>query len=115
MFVVRRTIKLWGVIEASEPVRIEGMIDGCVRADIIEIAFEGVAKGDVVGADVKIYGTVIGDVYADKLTLGRGCHLEGAIYHADMILETGATFEGKSRRYSDPRSMAPIYETGEEA
>lgn len=110
MFVVRRNIKIWGTIQSPEPVKVEGLVDGCVMADIIEIPFEGTVRGDVIGAEVKVQGTVIGDVYADKLTLGRGCHLEGEIYHAELALETGATFEGKSRRYAEPRKMAPIYE-----
>ncbi|MEO1207120.1 MAG: polymer-forming cytoskeletal protein [Pseudomonadota bacterium] len=110
MFIVRRKIKIWGTIQAPEPVKVEGYVDGCVMADIIEVAFEGTVQGDVIGAEVKVQGTVIGDVYADKLILGRGCHLEGEIYHAELTLETGATFEGKSRRYAEPRKLAPVYE-----
>lgn len=115
MFVVRRGIRIWGTIVSPEPLRIEGFVDGCVVSDLIEVAFEATTRGDIVGETVVINGTVIGDVYADKLTLARGCYVEGDIFHAELQLESGATFEGKSRRYNDPRSLAPPWEETEDS
>lgn len=110
MFVVSRGIKIWGTLQSPEPVLVEGFVDGCVIADRIEVARGAVVRGDVIGASVEVRGRVDGEIYADKLTLTHGSLVEGAIYHGELVLEGGATFEGKSRRYAEPRKLAPVYD-----
>ncbi len=110
MFVVSRGVKIWGTLHSSEPVRVEGFVDGCIIAETIDVDRSGTVHGDVIAASVLIRGTVTGDVYADRLTLADGSLVEGAIYHGELVLEGGATFEGKSRRYAEPRKLAPVYD-----
>ena len=110
MFVVSKGVKIWGTLHSPEGVRVEGLVDGCLIAERVEVSATGTVTGDLISSEVRIAGRVHGDVYADKLTLAEGCHVEGAIYHRELVLQTGATFEGQSRRYDEPRKLAPAYD-----
>lgn len=114
MFVVSRGIKIWGTLQSAVPVHVEGFVDGCIIADSIEVDRGATVAGDVIAAVVIVRGRVDGDIYADKLTLCDDSHVEGAIYHSELVLEGGATFEGKSRRYAEPRKLAPVYDLSTE-
>ena len=106
-FVVPRAVTIVGTVYFDGPVLVEGTVDGGVRGLTVQIAEKGVVDGLVVGDHVVVLGEVNGSIYAKYLVLRTASTVEGQIYHEALVLESGCFFEGKSRRYSNPVSLAP--------
>lgn len=106
-FVVPRAVTIVGTVYFDGPVLVEGTVDGGVRGLTVQIAEKGVVDGLVVGDHVIVLGEVNGSIYAKELVLRTASTVEGQIYHEALVLESGCFFEGKSRRYSNPVSLAP--------
>lgn len=74
-------------------------IDGIIKGDLtgengIVIGNNGMVEGNVCAAEVIVYGTVKGNIEADKLELKRGANVNGDISANNLITEPGAVFNG---------------------
>ena len=106
-FVVPRDVTIAGTVHFDGPVMVEGVVDGGVRSPTVQIAKDGIVEGTIVADHVVVLGGVNGSIYARELVLRTECTVEGRIFHSALVLENGCYFEGQSRRYIDPISMAP--------
>ncbi|SVD41720.1 uncharacterized protein METZ01_LOCUS394574 [marine metagenome] len=86
-----------GPIRLKEGIIIYGKVYGDVSTSgPIRIIQNGLVQGGVQGSDIRVGGTVIGDVIADgQVILGRNCVLKGDISYRKLLIEDGAQFEGK--------------------
>lgn len=84
-----------------------GRINGSLRCKRFVLDREGELEGILVADTAAIWGYVNAEMYAPVIELHAGCSVEGAAYHEQFILDREAFFEGKSRRYQNPQSMAP--------
>ena len=86
-----------GPIRLKEGIIIYGKVYGDVSTNgPIRIVQNGLVQGGVNGSDIRIGGTVIGDVIADgQVILGSNCVLKGDISYRKLLIEEGAQFEGK--------------------
>ncbi len=106
-FVVHQDVTIAGTVYFDGPVLVEGVVDGGVRSPTVQIAKNGIVEGTIVADHVVVLGGVNGSIYAKELALRTECTVEGQIFHSALVLENGCYFEGQSRRYADPISMAP--------
>jgi cytoskeletal protein CcmA (bactofilin family) len=94
---------------------IHGQVDGELRADSVFIAKGGTVLGTIVAGEVVVEGSALEAlVFADRIVLRQGSQTTGEIWHKELVLEAGHLFEGKSRRHSEPRSLAPADEDNSE-
>ena len=97
-----------GSIYIDGNVRLEGTIDGEIRCTELDVGKQARVRGRIVAERVTVYGTVVaGSIYANVLILRPGCNVEAEIYHEQLQLEQGSYFDGKSRRVTDPTTLAP--------
>ena len=55
-----------------------------------------VVQGNVAGSNIRVGGTVIGDVKSDgQVVLRKNCVLKGDISYRNLHIEDGAQFEGQ--------------------
>lgn len=104
---VGRDVSMQGLFTCDGLVRIEGRLQGEVRCGTLLVSRQGIVEGRIVAEHVVVYGTVQGDIYAQLIELMADCSVEGEIYHADLHLQQGSWFEGKSRRHVDAVALAP--------
>jgi len=64
------------------------------------------AAGTIRAEDIVIFGQVMGSVGGRSVSLQSTSRVEGDVYHQVLIIEQGASFEGKSVR-SDDRFASP--------
>ena len=82
----RRNLIVEGQITAEVPLLAHG----------VAIGREGRVRGDIHAAVIRVEGEVVGDLYAEAQV--RVCHLasvRGNITSPNVILEEGASFEGR--------------------
>jgi cytoskeletal protein CcmA (bactofilin family) len=89
-------MRVVGDCETDGTLRIEGMIEGTVRAGkAVVIGKDGVVKGDVVTQDAIVGGRVTGAVVAEsRLELQATCVIEGEIRARRIKLDEGGRVNG---------------------
>jgi cytoskeletal protein CcmA (bactofilin family) len=89
-------MKVIGDCETDGTVRIEGTVQGSVRAGkAVVVGKDGLVDGNIDTQDAVISGRVKGTVIAEsRLELQSTCHLEGEVRARRMQLEEGAVLNG---------------------
>ena len=89
-------MKVVGDCETDGTIRIEGLVEGSVRAGkAVVVGKDGRVKGDVTTQDAVISGSVVGTVSAEsRLELQATARIEGEVRARRMQLEEGALLNG---------------------
>jgi cytoskeletal protein CcmA (bactofilin family) len=89
-------MKVVGDCETDGAVRIEGTVQGNIRAGkAVVVGKEGLVEGDIFTEDAVISGTVRGMIRAgSRLEVQGSSRIEGEIVAARMQLEEGAVLNG---------------------
>lgn len=95
--VISKALKITGQLESTENVRIEGEVDGDIRAANVKVGSNAKVKGNVYGDEVELSGTVDGKIEAKKVILTRTAHMSGDVIHQDITIESGAFIDGHCR------------------
>lgn len=95
--VISKALKITGQLESTENVRIEGEVDGDIRAVNVKVGSNAKVKGNVYGEEVELSGTVDGKIEAKKVVLTRTAHMSGDVIHQDITIESGAFIDGHCR------------------
>ena len=87
-----------GELNVKGTVRIDGFLDGDVRADCVIVGESGKVKGDVKSRRTVVGGTVEGNIDADDIVeLKHKSCVVGEIRTGKLAVSEGAVFEGSSR------------------
>lgn len=89
-------MKVVGDCDTDGTVRIEGVVEGAVRAGkAVVVGKDGRVKGDIVTQDAVISGTVQGTLTAEsRLEIQATARIDGEIRARRMQLEEGAILNG---------------------
>lgn len=90
-------MRVVGDCETEGTIRIEGYVEGTVRAGkAVVIGKEGVVKGDVLTQDAVVGGQVHGTLVAEsRLELQATCQVDGEVRARRIQLEEGGKVNGK--------------------
>jgi cytoskeletal protein CcmA (bactofilin family) len=88
-----------GKLSFATPTRIEGRLKGELRAsDLLVIGPQAVVQANVHAAKLVVLGEVRGQVQgANRIEICAGGRLYGDIETKCLVVQEGATFEGRSR------------------
>ncbi|HTT97905.1 MAG TPA: polymer-forming cytoskeletal protein [Rhizomicrobium sp.] len=92
--VISKALKITGQLESTEDIRIDGEVNGDVRAVSVTVGNNARVKGNVYGDTVELAGTVEGKIEAKKVVLGGTARMTGDVVHADIKIESGAFIDG---------------------
>ena len=86
-----------GDVRLSHGLIIYGKVYGdVITKGSVRIAKNGLVQGNVKGSNIRVGGTVIGDVKSDgQVILRKYCVLKGDISYRKLHIEDGAQFEGQ--------------------
>ncbi len=91
-----------GNLKTESDIKIEGQVEGDVRARLVTIGEHATIRGQLMGDEVVINGRVIGKIRGIKVRLNSGARVEGDIIHETIAIEAGAHFEGSVKRQDNP-------------
>ena len=103
--VIGADLLITGNLETTGEVRIEGELQGDVRASRVVIGEQAVVTGALVAEEIVIAGNVQGSIRGNNVTFQAASHIEADVYHRSLAIEQGAYFEGKSRRSDNPMAV----------
>ncbi|TSC97139.1 MAG: Integral membrane protein CcmA involved in cell shape determination [Candidatus Berkelbacteria bacterium Licking1014_2] len=114
--VVGANVKLTGAIKDVNEIIVHGQVEGEVSsAKTIMIGETAFIKGPVSAQSITVAGKIKGEVAAEnKLELLPGSQLEGSITARDLIIRSGAIFNGKCVIIADKKEGGDREEKKEE-
>jgi cytoskeletal protein CcmA (bactofilin family) len=96
--VIGPTLVFKGELSADEDLIIEGTIEGTIahHKKNLTIGKKGRVTADIHATSVIIEGELNGDIHSDGLvSLAKGAKVTGNVYCTRLVMEDGATFNGK--------------------
>ncbi len=95
--VISKETVIKGDIKAQGNIRIEGKVDGTVDSkNKIVIGDSALLIGNLRAVEAEVSGKVQGEVHCSEiLYLKKSAVIEGDIYTKKLVVESGATFNGK--------------------
>jgi cytoskeletal protein CcmA (bactofilin family) len=102
-----------GKLSFATPTRIEGKLKGEVRAtDLLVIGAQATVQAAVHAEKLVVLGEVRGEVQgASRVEICSGGRLFGDVETKSLVVQDGATFEGRCKMGHVPATVTPI-ETG---
>lgn len=95
---ISRDMNILGNLISDGVVDIDGRIEGNVRASKVTVRKDGMINGDLQADEIEIYGQVKGLVRAKDVHLYATAKVEGSIMHEILSMEEGAFVDGKFKR-----------------
>lgn len=101
-------MEIKGSVKSAGAVQIDGTVEGDVSAGDITIGASGSILGEIKAETLRVKGKIQGSIRARKVELETGASVIGDIFHAALVIQPDATFEGKVKREDNPlRETAP--------
>jgi len=103
---VAANVRLVGELISDGDVQLDGCLQGEARVSRLTLGESGSVEGAIEGEVVDIRGRVRGQITARSVRLHPTADVEGDITHAEIAIETGARFVGRSLRL-EAEAQAP--------
>jgi cytoskeletal protein CcmA (bactofilin family) len=105
---IAENVTLRGDVATDGDVHLDGALTGDMRVRELTIGEGGSVEGSIEAESVEIRGKVVGTVTAKSVRLYSTARVEGDITHAQLAIETGAHFEGRSLKFETPATAEPL-------
>ncbi len=94
--------ELRGELSVKGTLRVDGSVDGNIRADCVIVGESGRIKGNIKAREMTVAGKVEGNIEAGELVdLKPKAHVFGEIHAGKLAVSEGAVFDGQSRMRSN--------------
>ena len=91
-----------GELSVKGTLRIDGAMEGDVRADWVVVGESGRIKGNVRSRGMVVGGAMEGNIEADEIVeLKQNARVRGEIRSGKLVVSEGAVFDGQSRMITD--------------
>lgn len=110
---IGKSLVIKGEVSGSEPIHIEGKIDGPIslRDCHVNVGRDAVVNSNVQAGEIIVRGTLDGNISAtDRVEVHSGGSLTGNVSAGRISIEYGAFFQGKvDMRQPDPKANLETY------
>ena len=105
---IAENVSLRGDVATDGDVHLDGSLKGDMRVRELTVGEGGSVEGHIEAESVEIRGRVVGTVTAKSVRLFSTARVEGDITHAQLAIEPGAHFEGRSLKFETPATVEPL-------
>ena len=105
---IAENVSLRGDVASDGDVHLDGALKGDLRVRELTIGEGGTVEGSIEAESVEIRGRVVGTVTAKSVRLYSTARVEGDITHAQLAIEPGAHFAGRSLKFETPATAEPL-------
>lgn len=96
--VISSHINILGNIISEGLIDFDGSIDGNIHCHSLLVRPNARINGEIKADSVQVSGRVFGTIRARIVTLQPTAHVEGIVMHEQIIVEDGATVDGKLKK-----------------
>jgi cytoskeletal protein CcmA (bactofilin family) len=87
--------------------RVNGDISADLHSQNLEVGRDGRISGSIAADTVNVFGHVSGAIQGQRVILHANSVVEGDIHSANLAIENGASFDGRSRTVRDLAEIRP--------
>src|SRR5581483_2067807 len=98
MSLIAENVSVAGDLASDGDIQLDGAVRGDVRVGHLSIGETGQVEGAIEAEAVEIRGRVAGTISARSVRLYATAQVEGDITHAQLAIDPGAQFSGRSVR-----------------
>jgi cytoskeletal protein CcmA (bactofilin family) len=102
MSLIAENVSVAGDIASDGDIQLDGAVQGDVHVGHLSIGETGQVEGLIEADAVEVRGRVVGAINARSVKLFASACVEGDISHAQLAIEAGAQFTGRSVRLGQP-------------
>lgn len=97
-------------IRCRGSLRVNGNIEANLHCVELLVGEKAMIKGSIAAERVAVFGRINGAILGANVVLHSTAHVEGDIHSRCLSIEQGASFDGRSRKVTDPAEVAPQLE-----
>lgn len=94
-------------VRCKGTLRVNGVIAADLHCTELVVGEEAIVNGSIAADVVRIHGQVHGAILGANVTLHPSAQVEGDIHSQALTIEQGASFDGRSRKVTNPAEIAP--------
>lgn len=94
-------------IRCKGNLRVNGHIQADLHSKELEVGREGSITGSIAANTVNVFGRVAGAIKGSRVILHASAEVEGDIHSGDLAIESGASFDGRSRKAREGDDIRP--------
>lgn len=94
-------------VRCKGTLKVLGNIEADVHSKELEVGKDATVQGSIAADNVSVYGRVSGSIRGAHVVLHSSATVEGDIHSGLLSIEQGASFDGRSRRVTNPAEIAP--------
>ncbi|THD78301.1 MAG: polymer-forming cytoskeletal protein [Phenylobacterium sp.] len=110
---VAENVTLTGELASDGEVHLDGRLKGDARVNRLLVGEGGAVEGTIEADVVEVRGKVRGTITARSVRLHASADVEGDIAHAELSIEAGARFNGRSQRLEPPPPSLQVVSAAE--
>ncbi|WP_045391039.1 polymer-forming cytoskeletal protein [Falsirhodobacter sp. alg1] len=96
--VLSSDLRITGDVSSDGAVEILGIVEGTVTAQSLMVGVDGALNGTVSAETVEVKGRLDGRISCATLTLRGHCTVAADITYRNLIIESGATIQGRFKQ-----------------
>lgn len=97
-------------IRCKGSLRVNGDIQADLHSQELEVGREGRITGSIAADTVNVFGHVNGAIQGGQVILHASAEVDGDIHSGNLAIESGASFDGRSRKAHDQNEIRPQLE-----
>jgi cytoskeletal protein CcmA (bactofilin family) len=98
MSLIAENVSVEGDIASEGDIQLDGAVRGDLKVGHLSIGETGQVEGLIEAEAVEVRGRVVGAISARSVKLYASARVEGDITHAQLAIDAGAVFAGRSQR-----------------
>ena len=100
---IAENVSVAGDLASDGDVQLDGALRGDLKVEHLSLGETGQVEGAIEAETVEIRGRVVGTISARVVRLFATAQVEGDITHAQLAIEPGAHFAGRSVKLGEPQ------------
>ena len=102
--IISRDLKIKGDLICNGDIQIDGVVEGDVQSRSITIGEGADIRGTISGDNIRVCGSVNGQVKGNSVVLTKTGKVIGDVMHQTLAIEPGAFFEGRCSQIDSSKS-----------
>jgi len=102
MSLIAENVSVAGDIASDGDIQLDGAVRGDICVRCLSIGETGQVEGAIEADSVEVRGRVVGAISARSVKLHATAQVEGDVSHAQLAIDAGAQFIGRSARLGQP-------------
>jgi cytoskeletal protein CcmA (bactofilin family) len=106
--IISADLRIVGDMVSIGEIHIDGTVNGDIKCQILVIGQNGNVTGEILADNVRLHGTVTGQVQGKSVFLAATARMIGDVAHESLAIEPGAFIDGHCGRITNKKPETKV-------